>query len=239
VAGEGAVAEMAGRVRPPGDLDVQRLNGALTSYSWLMECESRQGHFTHGPYDTGRGTSLLVREFGDLSGSAYPWVTPEASVEARGRVAIVLELRDVRPEFDVFGTVRLIPETYGPNVAGVAVATEAGYEPDPVAWLTDLGQQVRRAHPRLYRIVAGWSARERFAGGARSYARLWSALVDAAGGTPEDHRRLVLAPLDEAIDTRMDRLIEAEGEPPVWEWARRADRPTIFAPLIGGAGERS
>ena len=73
VLADGVAAELAGAVHPPGDLPVQRLIAGLVSYSWLMECESRQGQFTHGLYPTGPDRALLVREFSDLSGSYYRW----------------------------------------------------------------------------------------------------------------------------------------------------------------------
>jgi hypothetical protein len=232
VLAEGVVAELAAVVRPPGDLRTQRLIAGLVNYSWLMECESRQGQFTHGLYPTGPDRALLVRDFSDLSGSYYRWAPAEAGACPHGPVSIVLEVTGVEAVFDTFGVARLSPEAYDARIAGVGVVDATGIVGDPVTWLNELRDRVRRAHPALYRTIAGWSARERFIGGAESYARIWSAFITAAGGDEADDQRLVRAPLEQAVTTTLDSYLATETEPPLWTWARRTDRPTILAPVI-------
>jgi hypothetical protein len=232
VLAEGVVAELAAAVRPPGDLPAQRLIAGLVNYSWLMECESRQGQFTHGLYPAGPDQALLVRDFSDLSGSYYRWAPAEAATCPHGPVSIVLEVTGVEAAFDAFGVARLSPEAYDARIAGVGVVDAGGIVGDPVTWLHELRDQVRHAHPALYRTIAGWSARERFVGGAESYARIWSAFIAAADGDGADDQRLVRAPLEHAVATTLDSHLAAETEPPLWAWARRTDRPTILAPVI-------
>jgi hypothetical protein len=232
VLAEGVVAELAAGLGPPGDLRMQRLIAGLVNYSWLMECESRQGQFTHGLYRTGPDSALLVRDFSDLSGSYYGWAPAEAGACPQGPVSIVLEVTGIDAVFDTFGVARLSPEMYEARIGGVVVVDATGIASDPVAWLKELRDQVRRAHPALYRTIAGWSAKERFVGGAESYARIWSAFITAAGGDEADDRRLVREPLEQAVATTLDSYLATETEPALWAWARRTDRPTILAPVI-------
>jgi hypothetical protein len=173
-----------------------------------------------------------VREFGDLSGAWYPWMR-DSPVSTRGRLALILELTDVDVEFDAFGTPRLTPDDYGRYLCGLAVVTEDGaFVADPVNFLEAIRREVRTAHASLYRMVAGWSPRDRFLAGASSYARMWAAFVEAGQGSPEDLGRLVLEPLRQADETCLDAHLAADAEPAIWIRAREHGGETLFAPLL-------
>lgn len=225
------VAELMDRLRPVGDLDFQRVGGAITNYTWLMECESRQGTSSHGPYDTGQDTSLLVREFGDLSGAWYPWLR-DAAVKTTGRVALAIELASVDIDFDAFGTARLTPDDYADHVRRVAVVTSGGAADDPVADLRRLQAEIKSAHAALYVETASWTMRQRFEAGALSYARLWAAFVEAAGGDRDDVERLVRAPLAAAGRDHLDRHLASDVEAAIWQRVTKPDRGALLAPVL-------
>ena len=223
---------LAGLLDPAVRAGVQPLIAALANYSWLMEAESRQGTFSHGLYALADGSQLLVRCFGDLAGSTYPWLEEfDASIPA-GPVALLLGLRDVEASFDLLGVVHVTPEHYAERVTGVGLLTQDGPITDCADWLVDLGTAVAKAHRHLYRIVMPWSREDRFVAGARSYARLWIPFVRLGGGTQDDVQRLVLDPLDAAVRDILPACAAAEGPPAIWTWAARTDRPTVLSPLL-------
>jgi hypothetical protein len=214
-------------------VDFQYLCGALASYSWLLESESRQGVFSHGLYPTGTGTKLLVREFADLSGSFYSWVDSDILHVTPGPIAFVLEMDDsVTASFDMFGVAHLDPEAYGGTVISAAVTTREGFVLDVQPWLVEMLERLGRAHRRLYRTVAGWDVRQRFSAGSSSYARMWTNVVAAGGGTDEDIQRIVLTPLEQALGAPLDRALVKRGEAAAWTWARSSERPTFLSPLF-------
>ena len=228
-----SVTEIEEHLQPVGELNLQRIAGALANYSWLLECESRQGIFAHGLYPTSTGTRLLIREFGDLSGSTYPWVDSDILGLEPGPIALVVELSsELEASFDAFGVGRFEPEDYGPLIRRVALVTQAGLAGDPAADLRELESNLSSSHRALYRTVAGWSARDRFIAGATSYARMWAELLIAGGGGDRECEELVYEPLREMMGEPLDRHLEPGGEIALWSWAGSDDRPTIFEPLL-------
>jgi hypothetical protein len=206
---------------------------AATNYSWLTEAESRQGVGAHGLYDVDGG-KLLVREFANLSADRYPWIDQDVAELPHGPISVVLRLKDVEADFDGFGVVRMDPEDYVDHLTGVAVLTADGFVDDPGTWLAEMRRNVGRAHRAAFRTIAAWDRRQRFIAGALSYTVMWIPIIELAGGTDADVRRLLLDPFHAAVDALLDEHLARTDEPRIWTWASRADRPTVFAPVIEG-----
>lgn len=225
------IAALVERLDGGGVESAQATLAAVANYSWLLECESRQGTFGHGLYELADGRGLLVREFADLSGGLYPWMDRDAATLPTSPVAVVLGMRGVEVGFDLMGVPRIDPEMYGERTEGIAVVTEDGFVEDCSAWLQTLAEETAKAHRSLFRTTMTWGPAERFAAGARTYARIWAPFVRLRGDE-DDVRRLVLDPLDEAVKDELPAHLEREGEPPIWRWIGRQDRPTVFAPAL-------
>lgn len=226
------IAALEARLEGAGSERAQTTLAAVANYCWLAECESRQGTFNHGLYELADGRRLLVREFADLSGGSYPWMDREAAELPSAPIAIVLAMSGVEVQFDLMGVPRIEPEMYGERTDAIAIVTEDGFVEDCDEWLRTLGTETAKAHRSLFRTTMTWSRRQRFAAGARTYARIWAPFVRVAGGGDAEVQSLVLDPLEEAIETKLERHLEREGEPTVWSWIGRNDRPTVFAPAL-------
>lgn len=215
---------------PAPGRDVQRTLAALQSYSWLLEAESRQGASAHGPY-TVEGRTIVVREFGDLSGSYYPWVDASLMADFVGPLAVVVELEDVDVTIDAFGTTRFTPDSYGESLTRVGVIGPHGPIDDPLAVLARLRVASKGAQLALYGDVLDWTAQQRFIAGVSSYARMWECFAQAAD-LDAASREHVRASLQTAIDERLAGHLAEDGVGAVWEWARDPARPTFLTPMI-------
>jgi len=209
---------------------VQRTLAALQSYSWLLEAESRQGTSTHGPYMVD-GRTIVVRQFGDLSGSYYPWVESALMGEFAGPLAIALELDGTDVDINAFGTAKFTPDTYGDHLTRVGIITEQGVVSEPVEMLGRLRAAVKIAQLALYETVLNWSARERFIAGAMSYARMWECFADGAD-LGDRARRHVRESLDRSIEQNLPGHLAGTGVSTVWEWVSEPGRPTFVTPLV-------
>jgi hypothetical protein len=231
--GSEVIADAAARLDPDAVTPVGPALAAATNYSWLTEAESRQGTYNHGLYASGAAT-MLVREFVNLGATRYPWIDRTVADLPGTPISVVLRLEQVRGDFDLYGVPRLGPGSYADRITGVAVRTQDGWVGDAGAWMTALTSEVRRAHMALFRTIAGWSPRERFVAGARSYFVMWAPIVELAGGTDADVRRLLYEPLDMAIAERLPVHLERPTPAPLWGWAGGRGDETIFAPVVRG-----
>jgi hypothetical protein len=223
--------ELAAAVTPNAGGAARAALAACANYSWLLECESRQGVFSHGLYPCGDGRQLLVREFVNLAGEPYPWVDDTPALP-RDPIAIVLALRDVDARFDAFGVAALQPESYAEHIAGAAVITADGVAPDPDAAMAALIEATGAAHLDLFRVIATWSARDRFLAGARSYARIWADALACAGASAAAIDELVYGSLDRFAEERLAEHIERDEPAPIWPWVAAAGRPSVFSPVL-------
>jgi hypothetical protein len=224
-------------ITPNAGDTVRAALAVCANYSWLLECESRQGTFSHGLYSGDDGLQFLVREFGNLGGSLYPWMDGSAQLPAEP-IAIVLALRDVEARFDAFGVSAVEPASYEKHIAGVAVIAADGVEKDPDASLARLMEEVTKAHRALFRTIATWSKRDRFIAGARSYGRIWADILARAGASGAEIDRLVFASLDEFTEERLEEHLSREEPAPIWPWVSATDRPTVFSPVLAALQQR-
>ncbi len=211
---------------------VQKALATFTNFAWLLECESRQAVFNHGPYPSGSGRLLLVREFADLAGSDYCWMSDIATDVPGGRIAVVLELADAQVAFDLFGVVKLTPELYGECLTGVAVITPEGTVSDPLNWLAKKAAAVATCHGSLFQRVAGWSRSDRLYAASLSYAKVWAALAVAGGGGPEEVKRLIFDPLALTMNLWQAPHDVRTQQPAIWNWVGSRGTETIFAPVL-------
>jgi hypothetical protein len=233
VLGDDTQERIASSLRPVSNGPaVQRLLAGLTSYSWLLESESRQGVFSSGMYPI-EGGAVLLRGFNDIAGSDYQWIS-QTSPMPGGQLLIALELKDVDAAFDLFGSAKLAPENYGSCIRAAAIHSASGPFDDVDGWMAATQLKLRNAHRELYRTVAGWDMRSRFVAGAMSYAKLWAALVRAGGGSTADEAALVWDPLRSHFENELHG-ISSSSPIRLWEWARADRKETILTPLLGVA----
>ncbi len=231
-----SIEQVAGKLNSAPPAGIQRLVAAVTNYSWLLECESRQGNFSHGLYSLPDGTSLFVKEFAGLKGDWYPWSRPNDLALPSTALAIVVHVRDVQARFDAFGVAKLTPEMYGEQIAGVAAYSGGEFIAADQSWLQALQGEIKRAHRGLYESVGGWDSDQRLVAGVWSYGRMYACLIEAAGGTPSDVEALVRHRLSEYTNVNPPASLAAGAESALWSWAGSTTRETIFSPILRELG---
>jgi hypothetical protein len=168
----------------------------------------------------------------NLAATRYPWVDQSVAVVPTGPITVVLGLRDVRGELDIYGVPQFEPQSYSDRIVAVAVRTDAGWLDDPAAWFRHTAGEIQRAHLALFRTIAGWDAEARFKAGARSYVAMFEPALEIAGATPADVRRLLLDPLDAAVTEWLPAHLDRAGPAALWRWAAERGDRTIFAPVV-------
>lgn len=208
----------AKRFRP-----VQRTLGVLEMYAFLLHGEQRDGVFGHGPYDTGEGTLLFVREINDLRNDYLPW----AATEARNPFANVIfayEARDAEVACDVFGT--LVVQSA--DLEDRLVATGALHrEGDHLRRLTedeleDAQKAAAAATREMYRAIAAWDDRYKLQYGAPLFANHVKGFFDLLG-------------VDEDIGARLMETFEATGAV-VAEELLQSETPSVWHHMVHGDG---
>jgi hypothetical protein len=209
------VDEIAAGCRPITDDDdrarISRLSALVTSYLFLLWFDTRSGYQDTGPYRLADGRSMLLRSFGRLGPSHFPWShdvardMPYTDVLA----AFVLD-DDVELRVTDFGTSVTTPDDYFPHVVEFGlfdVASGALYPIDD-AGADALAAAAKKAQRDLYRLIAAMERREKINAGAyvyftflRPFAQL--AGVDLDWTVPRDS--LDLYPFLELIDGGVDR----------------------------------
>lgn len=208
-----------------------KLSGALANYCWLLECESRQSVFSHGPYDTAGGRSLLVKEFLDVRGDAYPWMPESRESLPRGTITVALELTDWSAQFDVLGTLQSDLDLAQMGINAAVVLVDEVPVIDLPSWAGGFLQDLQAAHRGLYRTVARWERRDRFAAGPSTHARLWRALLAASGANFATINALVDEPLEEHLRTAYGTWNSEPGIDGLWSWVTSPGGGTVFGPL--------
>jgi hypothetical protein len=203
---------------------------AAANYSWLTEAESRQGVYSHGLYAVEEG-QLLIREFVNLGATRYPWIDQSIADLPGTPVTVVLSLADVDGDFDIYGIPRLNPH-YADHITGVAVHAGGGWIENPATWMHRLTGDLQTAHLALYRTIAGWTPRERFIAGARSYLAMWAPVLEVVDATESEVQRLLFDPLDTAVANRLPEHLARTRPARIWSWATERGDNTIFAPVV-------
>jgi hypothetical protein len=185
---------------------VSRLSALVTSYLFLLWFDTRSGYQDTGPYELPDGRSLLLRSFGRLGPSHFPWSHDVAGDMPYSDVlaAFVLDA-GVNLRVTDFGTSVTTPDDYFPHVVefGLFDVSLGALTPIDDAGADALGAAAKTAQRALYRRIAAMERREKINAGAyvyftflRPFAQL--AGVDLDWTVPRDS--LDLYPFLELID---------------------------------------
>lgn len=173
----GPVGDAATRAR------VARLNALLTSYLFLLWFDTRSGYQDSGPYELPGGRVLLLRSFGRLGPSHFPWSARVAAAMPYTDLLGAFVLDDVRLRVTDFGTSVTEPEDYLAHVVGFGLFDVASGEPvavDPARW-DAIAAAAKSAQRDLYRMIAGMERRAKIDAGAYVYFTFLRPFAELAG----------------------------------------------------------
>jgi hypothetical protein len=183
---------------------VRRAIAQIELYCFLIHGEQRDGIFNHGPYPLEDGSLLVVKELTDLQNTFMPWVTPDRRL-AVSRVVIPIVLKDVEAWFDMFGTLYTEPEDYYPHISGYEILVGDDLRPADEAELTEIGQQAHAVQRDLFGEMARWDDHQKLAHAATQYANVNHALLELAGCSHDEIRRILIDPFDAVGGQYLDR----------------------------------
>jgi hypothetical protein len=202
--------EIAAGCRPVRDdadrARLSRLSALVTSYLFLLWFDTRSGYQDTGPYELPDGRKMLLRSFGRLGPSHFPWSHDVARDMPFSDVLAAFVLDDaVDLRVTDFGTSVTAPDDYFPHVVEFGLFDVAGGALKPIddGGADALAAAAKSAQRDLYRRIAGMERREKINAGAyvyftflRPFAQL--AGVDLDWTVPRDS--LDLYPFLELID---------------------------------------
>lgn len=205
----GPVDDAATRAR------VARLNALLTSYLFLLWFDTRSGYQDSGPYELPGGRVLLLRSFGRLGPSHFPWSAQVAAGMPYTDLLGAFVLDGVRLRVTDFGTSVTEPEDYLAHVVGFGLFDVASGEPvavDPGTW-DAIAAAAKSAQRDLYRMIAGMERRAKIDAGAYVYFTFLRPFAELAGvgldwTVPRDS--LDLYPLLELADGAVGPPVEED-----------------------------
>jgi hypothetical protein len=214
------VAEIISTCRPARDdaqrLQITRLNALLTSYLFLLWFDTRSGYQDTGPYELPNGRVLLLRAFGRLGVSHFPWSADVSTEMPYGDVLGAFVLDDVRLRVTDFGTSVTEPEEYLSHVESFAFfdVSSGALVPIDDAGIDALAAAAKGAQRALYRKIAGMERRAKIDAGAYVYFTFLRPFAELAGveldwTVPRDS--LDLYPFLELVEGGVD-AIEATAE---------------------------
>ncbi|GIU90243.1 MAG: hypothetical protein KatS3mg010_1342 [Acidimicrobiia bacterium] len=139
-----SVGDASGRAR------ISRLNALLTSYLFLLWFDTRSGYQDTGPYALPDGRALLLRSFGRLGPSHFPWSGDVAAGMPYTDLLGAFVLDGVRLRVTDFGTSVTDPEDYLAHVTRLRAVRRgvggAGPPSTRAEWERDRGgREVRTA----------------------------------------------------------------------------------------------
>jgi hypothetical protein len=196
--------------RPVRDADdrarLSRLNALLTSYLFLLWFDTRSGYQDSGPYTLPDGRVLLLRSFGRLGVSHFPWSREVSTDMPFGDVLVAFVLDGVKLRVTDFGTSVTDPDDYLPRVEafGVFDVSSGALVPIGDDGADALAAAAKQAQRVLYRRIAGMERRAKIDAGAYVYFTFLRPFAELAGvdldwTVPRDS--LDLYPLLELIDS--------------------------------------
>lgn len=223
------------QIRPTNEEErrsLRRLAAVLELYSFILHGEQRDGIFAHGPYDAGDGTQIVVQEFTDLQNDFLPW----AATEARNpypHLALVLKLRGVRAQFDVFGGVLFDPPDILNAIEAEGIFTcAADGTPIPVAFseVPLIQRRAAAAQNELYRKAAEWTPRYKAEYGAHLFANhLQSFFLLVPGGAR--WREPIRKAFEQSAAAVLDGWLANPEPPTMWKFMAMTEGE-FFWPLV-------
>lgn len=204
-----SVADASERAR------ISRLNALLTSYLFLLWFDTRSGYQDTGPHVLPDGRVLLLRSFGRLGPSHFPWSVDVAAGMPYTDLLGAFVLDGVRLRVTDFGTSVTEPEDYLAHVTAFGLFDVASGVPvpvDPGEW-DAIATAAKSAQRELYRRIAAMERRAKIDAGAYVYFTFLRPFAELAGvdldwTVPRDS--LDLYPLLEMIEGGVGPPVEEE-----------------------------
>jgi hypothetical protein len=162
---------------------LSRLNALLTSYLFLLYFDTRAGYQDTGPYRLPDGRVLLLRAFNRFGPSDFSWSRAIASDLPYSSVVAAFVLDGVDMHVTDFGTSVTEPADYLERLVAFGLFDPSSGQPVPITE-TDalaLGDAVKDAQRRLYRLIAAMTRREKLDAGAYVYFSFLRPFADEAG----------------------------------------------------------
>jgi hypothetical protein len=162
---------------------LSRLNALLTSYLFLLYFDTRAGYQDTGPYRLPDGRLLLLRAFNRFGPSDFPWSRAVASELPYSTVVAAFVLDGVDLHVTDFGTSVTEPADYLERLVAFGVFDPSSGRPVAIseADALGLGDAVKDAQRRLYRLIAAMTRREKLNAGAYVYFSFLRPFADEAG----------------------------------------------------------
>jgi hypothetical protein len=162
---------------------ITRLNALLTSYLFLLWFDTRSGYQDTGPYELSGGRVMLLRSFGRLGVSHFPWSARVSGEMPYQDVLGAFVLEGVDLKVTDFGTSVTQPEDYLPHVVefGLFDIASGGLVPIDDAGLDSLAAAAKAATKQLYRQIAAMDRRAKIDAGAYVYFTFLRPFADLAG----------------------------------------------------------
>lgn len=175
-----------------------RFMATASAYGFLSHCECRLSFNNHGPYKTGGGGEMLVRDMVDLSECDYPWMDDIAAPIEHNNLTVVVIMKDTHFHMvDDWGSFEASPSYDAANITAVGVYTSDhlsdGYIPvhmdnasDLADFLEDLRDKMAEATTGMWKMMAGWSREQMIDAGLLVYSGVVKDLAHFAGVYEQD-----------------------------------------------------
>jgi len=186
-----------------------------TQYSFLVNCESRVGLQSSGPYNLGGRRLMHTRDFMNLAECDYSWLDGVADEVTHNNLTLVLMTDDVSIEITDWGTPYTAPEDYQGRITGVGLYTSDfltdRYIPvgmdsrqDLTDTLNELTDQMKEATRKLYRRFSEMTMNQMIEAGIYVYFQAAADIAHMAGTYKQSEW--------EYIDERTARFWEMHNE---------------------------
>lgn len=185
------------------------------AFIFMLHADARDGINHHGPYALGDDRILLVKEHTDLQNLYLPW-GPDHWADV-SRVVIVMVLQDVDCRVDFVGGLHISPQDYLDRCVGFDVLVGDDLHSVPEAEWHSIAEHLRPLNRSLLKYYMGWDERHKVDHGAVQYGNVLRGWMETAGFTPDETRRIVIAPMIAAGEEYSDRLVRKEY-PPIWDF---------------------
>jgi len=230
---EATVQDVARRARSngrPKDIAaLRRASAQLEAFIFALNAEARDGIFNHGPYPLGDGTVLVVKELTNLQARFLPWITKERWLPV-SKVVVAMVMEGVECRFDMFGGLYTAPHEYLENVVGLEILGGDALTPMTEGDLSAIAKKSQDIKRDLFREFVGWDERQKVHHAAPQYANDFAQLMEIAGYSDPDIRRLLIEPAEAAARQYLDRFMAGQ-RPAVWEHLGSGRNP-IFPELF-------
>jgi hypothetical protein len=197
--------------------EVQLIAARLEMMNFVISGETRGRNFYHGPYPAAEPDAVVVvQEFTELQKRQQPWI--EGLLEFPiANVAVIREIVDVVPSFDIFGFMVLDDGGgYREHIRrSIAVTVpEDGARPLTDDEVAGLSGHVTGAIQGAYSRFANWDDEYRVRYGVYHYLNEAAPFAEAVGAPeliPELRGRL-----EESGSRRIGDIMAMDDVPPVW-----------------------